>query len=112
MSPRGTRSVAHPTSVYAWVDDERLGCISGGDNPSSICMWVDDERRGCVSGGENPSSVGEPKCRDAMTCDFKLMAQRGARVDGEIGDIDKMTNALIGRCNFTARKGARPAPGW
>lgn len=77
----------------------------GGAPDVAACFTIDDKPAGCVPDGASAGVVRQPKCRDAMSCEFKVHARRGAIVAVTVVDVDEMSNDDIGRCAFVAGRG-------
>ena len=78
----------------------------GGAPDIAACFNIDGKPTGCV-----PDAARGPKCRDAMSCEFRVHARRDAVVMVSVVDVDEMSNDDIGHCNFVAGRGAADCRG-
>lgn len=77
----------------------------------AACLTVGEESAGCEPESASVAEIRAPKCRDAMSCDFKVQARRGTIVGVVVVDVDEAGTDDIGICAFKAGKGSAECSG-
>jgi hypothetical protein len=106
-----TRWYAMQVTVEPRKSDGAPWDALGGAPDIAACFTIDGVGVGCEPGGPKATIPGDPKCRDAMGCEFKVQARRGAVVAVKVVDVDGLNNDLIGHCEFIAGEGTAECRG-